>query len=93
MKAERIQPKVDLYNVIKRLLTAGTLSVTFTKKDGEERIMKCTTRPVDIPKDKQPIGENKAIENTEVVRAFDVENNGWRSFRVDSVKSFSLVSE
>lgn len=90
MKHQKLA-KVDMHGAIKNLLSTGTLQVTFTKKDGTERIMKCTTDSAFIPEDKQPSGESTIKENTEVVRAFDIENNGWRAFRVDSIKSFALV--
>lgn len=90
MKHQKLA-KVDMHSVFKQLLTAGTLQVTFTKKDGTERVMKCTTALDLIPEDKQPKGESDIKENTEVVRAFDIENNGWRAFRIDSIKNFALV--
>lgn len=90
MKAQ-LEAKVDLYNVLKNLLSLGTLQVTFTKKDGTERVMKCTTKPSCIPEDMQPIGESIIKENKEVLRAFDIENNGWRAFRIDSIKDFTLT--
>lgn len=90
MNTETIKAKVDLYHVIKKLLSTGIIEVTFTKKDGTERVMKCTTKSSNIPEEKQPIGEETSKENTEIVRVYDVEHDGWRSFRVDSVTSFSL---
>ena len=82
---------VDLYNVVKNLLQVGLVSVTFTKKDGTTRTMKCTTKLDYIPWENQPIGESSIKENNEVIRAFDIESHGWRSFRVDSIQSFDLA--
>ena len=53
MEKEIIKANVDLYNVIKNLLTVGPLTVTFTKKDGTERIMECTTCAKYIPEIKR----------------------------------------
>ena len=91
MKEENIETKVNLYNVLKGMLNMGSLQVTFTKKDGTERVMKCTTKLSNIPKDKQPIGESTITDNEEVIRAYDIESNGWRSFRVKTVKTFEFV--
>lgn len=74
--------------MIKELQT-GTKVVTFTKVNGEQRVMTCTLDanlipdPVEIKADKSP----KAV-NEEVLPVWDVNANGWRSFRIDSVVSF-----
>ena len=91
MKSDVIKVDVDLYMVLKNLLNVGTLSVTFTKKDGTERTMKCTTKSSHIPEEKQPIGEKIIKENNEIIRAYDVESEGWRSFRVENVMSFDIL--
>lgn len=63
----------------------GPVSVTFTKKDGTERVMSCTLQPELLPK--QEVKESRAKkENTDTVRVFDLEKQEWRSFTVKSVK-------
>lgn len=70
-------------------LQAGTKVVTFTKVNGEQRVMTCTLDanlipdPIEIKADKSP----KPV-NEEVLPVWDVNANGWRSFRIDSVVSF-----
>jgi len=65
------------------------MEITFTKVNGENRIMRCTLDQRIIP---QPVDYNhleeqhQRQENLNVVACWDVEANGWRSFRVDSVK-------
>lgn len=66
------------------MLRIGVINVTFTKVDGSKRIMKCTLLQDKIPEDKIPKGSDKK-QNDEVIRVFDVESDGWRSFRWDSV--------
>lgn len=74
--------------MIKELQT-GTKVVTFTKVNGEQRVMTCTLDanlipdPIEIKADKSP----KPV-NEEVLPVWDVNANGWRSFRIDSVVSF-----
>ncbi len=71
------------------LLRNYIISITFTKKNGEERIMKCTL------KDEYIISEEKKSfsirkENTEILPVWDLENSAWRSFRIDSVKEVKI---
>lgn len=71
---------------IKGVLITVTPTITFTKKDGTERVMKCTLRPDLLPV--QEVTENKEPrkQNDATMSVFDVENNGWRSFTIRSVK-------
>lgn len=66
------------------LLKSEIVELTFTKKDGTERIMKCTLSEQKIPEENAPKGASRA-KNDEAVAVFDLENNGWRSFRWDSL--------
>jgi hypothetical protein len=65
--------------------------ITFTKKDGTERILKATLNPSVIPEEHTPKGtgiERKKSEDS--IAVFDIENNGWRSFRYDSIKQINI---
>lgn len=68
------------------------LCVTFTKKDGTERTMRCTLSAGRIPADKQPKASTGLEEETNsktsgsAVRVFDEDKKEWRSFRWDSIK-------
>jgi hypothetical protein len=74
------------------------LCVTFTKKDGTGRDMRCTLVQSRIPADRIPTTTKSLEEETDsqtsgsAVRVFDTEISDWRSFRWDSVVkvSFSL---
>lgn len=63
------------------------VTVTFIKKDGTERVMKCTKNIANIPSDMHP--KNEIAEST-AIRVFDLENQGWRSFTPSSVKSIEF---
>lgn len=76
--------------IVKNHLSDGPVSVTFTKSDGSERIMLCTTCLEDIPTDKHPKEDTKRNYSDEVQRVFDLEKQEWRSFRWDSVTEVSL---
>lgn len=66
---------------LKEKLENGVVTVVFEKTNGEERTMQCTLLNEYLP-------ETKGVraENDNVLSVWDVENNGWRSFRVDSIK-------
>ena len=88
-------------NWLKEMLHSGVVTVIFTKKDGTERTMKCTLNSELLPPSNKPFVEVNESTETKTVRAtpidslavFDVEAKSWRSFRYDSVKSFSIGLE
>jgi len=73
-----------------QLLSDGIVTVKFTKKDGTDRSMVCTLSQRVIPNEYAPKGEDKREKSDEAIAVFDVEKEGWRSFRWDSVKSVSV---
>lgn len=80
---------------LKSHLAFGPVTVIFTKKDGTERVMNCTTNkdlipaeplhetntpnPIDFPKKERKINE-------EIMPVYDLEAGHWKSFRWDSIK-------
>lgn len=71
---------------VKQLLSESIAKVVFTKVNGEIREMLCTTSADIVPADaveKTPTKPRAVNEN--IIRAYDVENSGWRSFRIDSI--------
>ena len=78
---------------IKNSLKENVVTVTFTKKDGNERIMHCTLDPAKLPPAQIVTEENKTprkvSENTMAV--YDIDNQGWRSFRWDSVRKIEFT--
>lgn len=63
-------------------LSYGEVTVNFTKKDGEEREMRCT-----LNEELTPPYEKKTERkvNEEVCFVYDLDKDAWRSFRFDSV--------
>tara|TARA_R110002167_G_scaffold283894_1_gene489075 strand:+ start:475 stop:726 length:252 start_codon:yes stop_codon:yes gene_type:complete len=75
-----------MYKHIKEMLQSGqVIHVEFTKKNGDTRKMNCTTNLDHIPESKHPTEDRASYISEEVVRAYDIDVEGWRSFRVDSV--------
>jgi hypothetical protein len=69
-------------------LSEGVTVVTFTKKDGSERVMQCTRSASLIPVEFQPKTETLEVESevSDNIRVFDVEKQGWRSFNFTTMK-------
>ena len=73
------------------MLRNNIVTVTFTKVNGEERTMKCTLMSEYVPNAPTNNGQVLLQESeSKAVSVWDTEMNGWRSFRVDSVKSISM---
>ncbi len=73
------------------MLRNNIVTVTFTKVNGEERTMRCTLMSEYMPN--TPINNGQVLlqeSESKAVSVWDTEMNGWRSFRVDSVKSISM---
>ena len=66
------------------LLKTGVLLVTFMKKNGEERTMRCTQAMDLIPENMHPTGLGGTY-SPDQVRVFDLDKEEWRSFRKDSI--------
>ena len=62
------------------------MTITFTKKDGTERVMNCTLKPELLPEAK-PVAEGKEPrkESTTTKRVLDNDLKEWRSFTTKSV--------
>ncbi len=71
-------------NWLLTLLREQEITVKFVKKDGSEREMLCTLSESKIPAEKAPKGVERTT-SADVVPVFDIENQGWRSFRWDSI--------
>lgn len=70
------------------MLKVTDMTVTFTKKDGTARVMKCTLKPDMLPVvDIKPLAEGKQPrkESTTSMRVFDLEKQEWRSFTTKNV--------
>lgn len=73
------------------MLRNNIVTVTFTKVNGEERVMKCTLMSEYVPNAPTNNGQVLLQESeAKTVSVWDTEANGWRSFRVESVKSISM---
>ena len=78
---------------LKDMLKTGPVSVTFTKKDGNERVMECTLKPELLPPvvvTEDAVPKRKKAVNDSVMAVYDLEMKAWRSFTLRSVKRIVL---
>lgn len=80
-------------DVIKLLNLRKTkiIKVTFIKKNGDVRIMRCTTNSVYIPEDKMP--HQNIVYNDNQIRVFDVDKRQWRSFLIENLRNVEVEDE
>jgi len=77
--------------VIISLLNEGLVKLKFTKADGSIRNMLATRYMPLIPTENHPkTGSGDTQENQSTIRCYDVENDGWRSFKLDSLISINV---
>ena len=79
-----------------KMLKENVVEVTFTKLDGEKRVMPCTLVPEYLPpaKKDEPITQKKVRElSDKVVAVWAIESKGFRSFRYDRVEKVSILDK
>jgi hypothetical protein len=81
---EAIMKEPEFAEYLRGYLSESTITVTFTKKDGTTRVMKCTKQSDLIPADKQPKGAG-STPTGDAVAAFDLEKQEWRSFNTSNI--------
>lgn len=80
-------------NILKEHLTKCVAKITFNKTDGSLREMMCTLMSDYLPA-AQPLDESPKIprkESDEVLAVWDIDNQGWRSFRLDSIINIDYI--
>ena len=68
------------------------VQVTFTKKDGTQRQMVATLIEEYLPPMDISSGSSTRKDNPDVVNVWDLDKSDWRSFRIDSVTDFKVVT-
>jgi len=66
---------------------SGIINVRFTKVNGDERDMKCTLLSEYLPNQQEM--DFTEVDSKDYLAVWDVEVNGWRSFRIESVSEVS----
>ena len=80
------------YREILELLYKHDCEVTFTKVDGSVRVMPCTLREEAMPqRDVEKFHQTRVV-NENVISAFCLDKNEWRSFRVANVTDIKVLN-
>lgn len=74
---------------LKKFVGGNTFTVTFTKANGDTRVLKGTFNLDNIPTDKHPKGVKENTSKT-VTPVFDLEKGEWRSIPVVAVKTIKV---
>lgn len=78
-------------NELSEMLRTHKLEVSFVKKDGTGRVMNCTLQEKYLP----PLmsdAETATKDNENVLAVWDIDSNGWRSFRLNSIVDVKVCS-
>jgi len=69
---------------IMNMLTTDIVNVKFKKADGSERLMKCTLLEGWVKEYEKKTEKTRPVSE-DTLSVWDVEKDGWRSFRYDSI--------
>lgn len=83
------EAKQTLGEQLVEVLKDHEVTVTFTKRDGSQREMRCTLNSnlADIP---QSYSSSSVNPDEGRVTVWDMDKQGWRSFYVDTVTSIKI---
>ncbi len=74
--------------------------VTFTKRDGTERVMRCTLKSDHLPENsstessQEVLTQHKPVRkiSTNMVSVWDMDKNAWRGFLLETIKNIKQES-
>ena len=75
---------------LKVLLKKNILNINFNKVDGTNRQMRCSLREDLVPEYQRKTEKPQKPENENIVSVWALEENGFRSFRLDSLVSYEI---
>ena len=78
-----------IHGWLKGVLATTPATITFTKVDGTERWLHCTLHPEHVPLVENKEAPQRKLSGT-TQSVWDIDAQGWRSFRWDSVREFSF---
>lgn len=74
---------------IPKLLQKQILEIEFKKIDGTDRRIRCTLMDKYVPEKYRE--QDHSHTSKGIIRGWDLENEGWRSIRLENVKSVRIV--
>lgn len=82
---------LTFHDWLKGMLKVGEMTVTFTKKDGSERVMRCSLNPDDLPPIELKEDKKERKQSMDSIAVYDLDAKGWRSFIIKSVKRVNIT--
>ena len=78
---------------LKENLSKSVAKVVFNKSDGTVRMMNCTLMADYVPMviREEQVAHVPRKQNDEVLAVWDLDNQGWRSFNVNSVSEVEYI--
>ena len=77
--------RVDLQTALR----SGTADVTFIKKDGTKRVMKCTLQEeIAVPYEKKTDRTREVKDH--ILPVWDLEANAWKSINMDTIEDVKI---
>jgi len=76
---------------LKQLLSNGVYEITFTKVNGETRVMPCTLDAGRLPPATVKENKNTKERKTDTISVWCVDKNEWRSFKVMNVTEIKPI--
>lgn len=77
---------------VRDALHENVLEIIFTKKDGTNRKILCTTRDDMVAETSNENTPDHLNRDPDLFRVTDIELNEWRSFRFDQIKSVKVLN-
>ena len=78
-------------NQLVEMLKSNVMKVTFTKANGDSRVMECTLKESYLPHRSTPPVSTSAPSD-DVIAVWDVDKAGWRSFIVKNVQTVEAAN-
>lgn len=72
------------------MLIESELIITFIKKNGVTRIMRCTLHESIIPKKYSFTGDELPPNDSDLITVFDLDANNWRSMHVANITGVEI---
>jgi len=82
--------EIDREMLVKNLKKMDA-EVTFTKRNGDVRVIRCTLQETALPPKTTSPAERKVV-NPDALPVWDTENAGWRSFRYDAITNVKFIA-
>jgi hypothetical protein len=82
--------KIKTVKALKKAVGDKNFRVTFVKSNLDERVMDCTFDLNQVPSNLHPKGII-TNDNPKLAKVFSINDNGWRSFGVDSLISVEVL--